>query len=207
MGKRCKSCNIIKIDSAFSKLSRSKDGLNSVCRSCDKARKDAVTTEEPTVTSKACSLCKIVKSASSFDRNTRTVSGLQSACKGCRKHYRSSRATSEHRVRRLLARHEALQAYGAECVCCGESDYRFLTFDHVDNDGAEHRKSLKGLIYDWARKHNYPASLRILCYNCNCARQHNGGICPHQDKRTLAETIKDIQDWPEAKSDPRRIKK
>jgi hypothetical protein len=23
----------------------------------------------------------------------------------------------------------------------------------------------------------------VLCYNCNCGRARNGGVCPHQQKK------------------------
>src|SRR5690349_6288281 len=39
-------------------------------------------------------------------------------------------------------RQQALEAYGGRCVCCGESTPEFLHFDHVNNDGAEHRREL-----------------------------------------------------------------
>ena len=37
-------------------------------------------------------------------------------------------------------RADAIEAYGSKCSCCGESESRFLTFDHINNDGAEHRR-------------------------------------------------------------------
>ena len=32
-----------------------------------------------------------------------------------------------------------LDHYGRACSCCGETEPAFLTIDHVNNDGAEHR--------------------------------------------------------------------
>lgn len=35
-------------------------------------------------------------------------------------------------------------------------------------------------FYRWLRKHSYPkGNFRLLCFNCNCGRELNGGICPH----------------------------
>ena len=28
---------------------------------------------------------------------------------------------------------------------------------------------------------NFPDFLQILCFNCNCGRNRNGGICPHME--------------------------
>lgn len=79
----------------------------------------------------------------------------------------------------------ALNAYGGPtCSCCGEGTVAFLTLDHVNNDGGQHRK-ITGAgtgFYNWLRKHAYPADvgLRVLCFNCNQGRRVNGGVCPHQ---------------------------
>lgn len=73
--------------------------------------------------------------------------------------------------------------YGYVCTCCCiEYDIRFLTLDHVNNDGAAHRKAInKKSIYYWAIKNDFPDSLQTHCWNCNCGKENNGGICPHQE--------------------------
>lgn len=77
---------------------------------------------------------------------------------------------------------------GAKCACCGECEILFLTLDHIENNGATHRKSVMGgstgragwKFYEWLkRKHYPPLPLQVLCYNCNCGKQRNGGVCPH----------------------------
>jgi hypothetical protein len=79
--------------------------------------------------------------------------------------------------------------YGSKCNCCGECDTRFLTLDHVQNDGFEQRKEMsqRQIISDAINSFN-PSKYQILCYNCNCAKNANGGICPHKDK-TLEEHL------------------
>jgi hypothetical protein len=78
--------------------------------------------------------------------------------------------------------------YGSTCACCGEKDRRFLTIDHVNNDGHVERK--KGLytngsqFYRWIIQSNFPDDYQVLCYNCNLGKARNGGICPHQDGST-----------------------
>jgi len=40
-------------------------------------------------------------------------------------------------------REEVFEHYGgAVCSCCGLNDPIFLTLDHIDNQGAEHRRSI-----------------------------------------------------------------
>lgn len=79
-------------------------------------------------------------------------------------------------------RDQILDAYGARCLCCGESEPRFLTIDHVNGDGRQHRLELGGsnrrLLLDIIRR-GFPAEYQVLCFNCNCGRQRNGGVCPH----------------------------
>jgi hypothetical protein len=75
--------------------------------------------------------------------------------------------------------------YGSECACCGETEIRFLSIDHIEGKGNEHRRTIKrnggNAFYHWLIDNNYPEGFRILCYNCNLGRAHNDGICPHND--------------------------
>lgn len=87
--------------------------------------------------------------------------------------------------------HEVVMAYGGyRCACCGESEPLFLTIDHVNNDGAEHRKIVGSLggtrLYKWLRDRKFPIGFQVLCMNCNQGRYRNGGICPHKQPATKA---------------------
>lgn len=78
-----------------------------------------------------------------------------------------------------------LQKYGGKCSCCDENNPAFLTIDHINNDGAIWRKSNRNVstgygFYNWIIRNDYPKDLRIQCYNCNCGRFRNNGICPHE---------------------------
>ena len=85
-----------------------------------------------------------------------------------------------HRIRL-----EALEHYGGKCVCCGESMKEFLCFDHINNNGSEHRKTMKDKsIAPWLKRNNYPEGFQILCHNCNIAKEHYGS-CPHKGGNTL----------------------
>ena len=85
-------------------------------------------------------------------------------------------------------RDEVFAAYGGyKCRCCGEDERLFLSIDHVDNNGAEERKS--GLyrgsgtaFYQWLRKSEFPSGYQVLCMNCQVGKHKNGGVCPHQRK-------------------------
>ena len=79
-----------------------------------------------------------------------------------------------------------LERYGRDCACCGESEFNFLTLDHINNDGAQHRREIGGKtgynMYRWLINNELPDGFQTLCYNCNCGKARNGGICPHKDK-------------------------
>jgi len=74
-----------------------------------------------------------------------------------------------------------LRAFNFKCSCCGETNPYFLTLDHVNNDGAEHRRKLANVaILYKARREKYDrAKWDCLCMNCNFAKGHYGE-CPHK---------------------------
>ena len=87
--------------------------------------------------------------------------------------------------RRIAIRDEMIKVYGGKCECCGENEPQFLTIDHINNDGAEHRKKIgSGInLYRNLKNQGWPKEgLRLLCFNCNCGRSRNGGTCPHKER-------------------------
>jgi hypothetical protein len=88
-----------------------------------------------------------------------------------------------YREKRIENKLIAFNAYGgAKCVCCGETEFIFLTIDHINNNGNEHRMEIgKGSIYPWLKANNYPKGFQVLCFNCNQGKHINGGICPHKE--------------------------
>jgi hypothetical protein len=70
-----------------------------------------------------------------------------------------------------------LAAYGGMCACCGETSQAFLCIDHVLNDGGEERRTewASGAgLYRKLIKCGFPTDrYQLLCYNCNCAKQHD----------------------------------
>ena len=83
------------------------------------------------------------------------------------------------------------EAYGGtRCRCCGETIIEFLTIDHVDGGGREHRRKIGNgrSMYQHLRKLGYPAGYQVLCYNCNCAKGFYG-VCPHEEARQKAAGV------------------
>ena len=94
--------------------------------------------------------------------------------------------SKEIREQRIKLKLEIFVHYGGnppQCACCGERHIEFLTIDHINNDGAKHRKETGNgdRFYRWLVKNNFPDGLQVLCWNCNCGKRINSGICPHKE--------------------------
>jgi len=101
---------------------------------------------------------------------------------------RKQRARQSGREQNARLRAQVYAAYGGQCVCCGERNEKFLSLDHVNNDGKRHRSELGftggASLYRWAIRNGYPKTLQLLCFNCNMGKARNGGVCPHQEGAT-----------------------
>lgn len=135
---------------------------------------------------RVCTKCIFYKIWDDFEFLAKGINGRRSSCRDCnRDRYRKSRQTYQQRTKR-----EIIDTYGGVCACCGEENIGFLTIDHVNNDGAEHRREIGNrggnAFYLWLRKNDYPDGFQVLCWNCNCGRQYNGGACPHTQEEVVS---------------------
>ncbi len=86
--------------------------------------------------------------------------------------------------------------YGGVCNCCGEKELIFLTIDHINEDGAAHRRSLTGTraggekTYNSVVNDNFPATYQVLCFNCNHAK-HVLGECWHKTKTAMGGCVEE----------------
>lgn len=87
--------------------------------------------------------------------------------------------------RRLVIEH-----YGSSCACCGETEYMFLTIEHRNGNGSAHRKRVgaSNVPHDII-KNGYPEEYEVLCYNCNCGKNINKGICPHKNTNSATKEL------------------
>lgn len=73
-----------------------------------------------------------------------------------------------HSSNRADAKRQVLDALGDHCACCGFRDVDFLTVDHINRNGKEHRKNRGSSMWRAVVKVGCPASeYRILCWACN----------------------------------------
>ena len=78
------------------------------------------------------------------------------------------------RASRIRNKQAAINRYGGKCVFCGEDKLIFLTIDHINDNGTEHRRET-GMwcgtgTYRWLKKNNYPEGFQTACFNCNSAK-------------------------------------
>jgi len=87
-----------------------------------------------------------------------------------------------HRIYNKNRRIKIVRLLGGKCICCGESHIEFLSAQHKNNDGANHRREIgSGSTYNWILKNIEEAKkiIELMCMNCNTS---NGffGYCPHK---------------------------
>ena len=112
----------------------------------------------------------------------RRASNVRTVCASCRRYTLKHTRLSRYRLRRQL-----IEKYGGACACCGIAGFAFLCLDHVFNDGNVERKYVSRshtVLYRWLlHQKGINPRYQLLCWNCNMAKYHNGGVCPHVTAR------------------------
>lgn len=87
-------------------------------------------------------------------------------------------------------REKLIKGYGGRCANCHETEPNFLELDHVNNDGAAHRRELGGKqgVDRWAIKNGFPDRLQLLCANCHEAKTRTGD-CTYRKNRVRATSL------------------
>lgn len=83
--------------------------------------------------------------------------------------------------RNLKIKLNTLTHYGngkCACVKCGENRLACLSLDHIDGNGAEHRREIGRTaiaLYFWLIKNDFPEGYQTLCMNCQFVKKvfHN----------------------------------
>ena len=94
-------------------------------------------------------------------------------CNRCSKSPEAWAASHERRrQRRQAERLDLVEAYGGKCVECDIDDPDVLVLDHINDDGAEHRKRVGNQnVYTDLIKRGYPDEVQLLCANCNLRKE------------------------------------
>lgn len=128
-----------------------------------------------------CHNCNFTKSlGEGVTRRSACGECTDGSCRVCLR-----RAAGRDRAARTAAAERArvLDALGNRCACCSLNEPRLLATDHINGDGAEHRR-LIGNSSTRVRRAVLesgpdPTRFQLLCHNCNFAKSHNPGGCPH----------------------------
>jgi len=172
--KLCTKCGIIKNLNDFYSDKQKKNGKTTYCKSCINEKQ-----------------AKARKDASYIYRFNEYQKEWQRSYRNTEKHklWRKKALEIQRQKAKKLKR-QIVDHYGGKCACCGIYEIYFLTIDHINNDGYKLKNREDGtkrknrvsgyLFYKQIIEDNFPNDLQILCFNCNTAKQHNGGVCPHK---------------------------
>lgn len=142
---------------------------------------------------KFCNRCKQFKTPEEFSCNRRKKDGLDIYCKPCavkrcREYFLRKPQVQRAYKRQWISEQKEkvfLHYSGGKigCVSCNYSDQRALSIDHINGDGAEHRREIKHEnIYRWIVKNNFPSGFQVLCMNCQFIKGlENGEIGRRKD--------------------------
>lgn len=168
--KTCSTCKQEKELSEFQFKTAAHDSRNSVCKECNRQYKKEW----------------IAKWRAKNPEATRAISTEYSRKwkNNNLERWRATRRRCSLKQGKKL-KNAVIGGLGGECQCCGENRMEFLTLDHINGDGAEHRRKVgRGLpVYRDALKEGLPRDrYRVLCFNCNCS-MGMFGYCPHEKER------------------------
>ena len=96
------------------------------------------------------------------------------------------RFRNTERLERQKLRLEVLYRYSKgipKCACCGETEIRFLSIDHINGRKEEERKLSGAKLYFFLKRNPIDKNIQILCHNCNLAKGFYGE-CPHKNPST-----------------------
>jgi len=167
--KVCIKCGLLQSTDNFYSHKQTKDRLTSWCKTCSRERsKQWHTTNSDRSRASRIAYYYADKERAKKRHDVYRENNRDKCNETARKYNKS--------LRELV-----LKEYGNKCNCCGEAYAEFLTVDHINNDGAEHRKNLgsKSMLYKWLKKNNFPKdNFQLLCMNCNFSKGMYG-YCPH----------------------------
>jgi len=149
---------------------------------------------------KKCTKCgkELPATKEYFNKKSGGKYGLKSVCNDCLRKYRFTNKeliaernkiyysnNSIKIIDKVITNHkhlmgELISHYGGCCAVCGETNLSFLCIDHINNDGAEHRKKVGCgfAFYWWLKRNGFPSGFQVLCWNHNWLKhlEYRSGI-------------------------------
>lgn len=132
---------------------------------------------------RTCHQCGEIKPDRKFRK---TTAGKRQDCKPCEWLLAKSKLDKTKESLRRKSGNERLKSqvlgfYGEFCACCGETYRAVLSIDHINEDGAAHRREIGRNLYRWLVNNGFPSGFQTLCRNCNWAKAYGG--CWHKESR------------------------
>ncbi|KKL11609.1 hypothetical protein LCGC14_2544070, partial [marine sediment metagenome] len=168
MDKRCTGCgNTLPLE-AFNRSSRSRDGLDSRCRSCKAAyyvaNQDEIKRKAREYYSRTSDIRRKQK-AERYRKNRDSITSSR------RKAWREKPSIKVNRDTYVASKKaECYSLLGGSCCRCSIDDPNVFVIDHVHDDGQDERGRGRSLI--WVRNRiletgNEDGRYQLLCFNCN----------------------------------------
>ena len=171
---KCRSCG-----GTDYKIVKSKKADKRVCIKCDKLRKQKYVESHDMVKYRRERYLQykdvIIKKVTEYK-----ASNVEKVKKAKALYYATDGGKTKRRVKvyKDATKLKVISHYSnnmLKCNVCENSMYEHLTLDHLNNDGAEHRKKVifngnrhgGNSTYLWVIRNNYPDIFQILCMNCN----------------------------------------
>lgn len=142
---------------------------------------------------KYCESCKLAAyaekmrlySANYYRRHPERVKLANKRSRAKRHDYYLVRSREDQRKGRDRLRRLVIGTYSNQrsiCACCGESEFDFLTIDHINGkriDGGPGTYPQTGYpLYRWLVRNQFPQGYQVLCMNCNVSKGKHG-VCVH----------------------------
>lgn len=190
MERKCDNCLLILDIILFDSDNINKNQRKVFCKNCVKNKREINNLE-----GRVCTHCLNYKDGINFRiRKNKLISTCIECEKQDRRNYYKKNTEKEKELQKTIyyrLKDKIYEQYGGYiCKCCGETNILFLSLDHINNDGADHRREISGrrngsniAMFHWLIKNNFPPILQVLCHNCNMGKRLNKGICPHEKER------------------------
>ncbi len=157
------------------------------CMNCSRPAWNGKTKCQPCISKEREGRARLYAARKEEEQRQRDAFISQGLCAYCRKpsttgKSRCESCSSRKKTNLYHLRLKTIEAYGGACRCCGEDYEVFLEFDHVNNDGKEHRALIGSggwNLYKWLERNGYPDMIQLLCSNCHQAKTKNQD-CRHR---------------------------
>lgn len=161
--KKCSKCNTFFSLDNFNKDKKRKDGLDPWCRGCHKERYKKGQKKYLEYASRYRNSEKGKKYRKEYYENTKIEKARKT------------------KIRRQKLRLQILETISSipKCKQCDIDDIRVLTIDHINNDGAQERKTVSDVAYYIKilkmEENDIKKQYQVLCRNCNWIKRLDEG--------------------------------